>query len=418
SGVLLGDASLLHRIPTQPGLSGLPLSQYAPGDVGHWGFLRVTLRESAAQTVVARTLRRIHGQETTADLDPGEAEPSEEALALLESGQGPHDLTDPADALAARHVTWLRSHHPAEFIAACWDSPAGSVPQNVLRAEARTLGIPVLPLDVNRSAEECEAEDHRETPDGAAAGTHEKFRAHETPGTPERSRAHEKFRAHEKTSTHETPAIPESSGSPGSSRGLGLRPGLRDVPGLSAAERKRLIAGRPYHSVEELLTRAAVSRATVRKLAEAGALDSLCGPADGQEARAALVRNLQELAHRPSGVPLAAVRGQLTLPLGDRLEVHDGEEAVPGSPVEGAPATESATDAGAAADDDAAADPEAAGSEAADSEAGAETPSGAPAGLAAVVGTPRLSRVRTPAPSEFPPPTSRTPDPVRRTGSG
>lgn len=412
SGVLLGDASLLHRIPAQPGPSGLPLSQYAPGDLGHWGFLRVTLRESAAQTVIARTLRRIHDQEVTADLDPGEAEPSEEALALLESGQGPYDLTDPADVLAARHVTWLRSHHPAASIAACWDSPAGSVPQNVLRAEARKLGIPVLPLDVNRSAEECEAEDHRETPDGAAAGTHEKFRAHETPDTPEW------FRADENTSTHEAPGTHESPVTPRSSRGLGLRPGLRDVPGLSAAERKRLMAARPYHSVEELLTRAAVSRATVRKLAEAGALDALCGPAGGQEARAALVRNLQELAHRPSSVPLAGVRGQLTLPLGDRLEVHDGEEPVPGSPVEGAPANESATDAGAAADDDPAADPEAAGTEAVDSEAGAETPSGATAGLAAVVGAPRLSRVRTPAPPEFPPPTSRTPDPVRRTGSG
>lgn len=400
SGVLLGDASLLHRIPTQPGTAGLPLSQYAPEDLGHWGFLRVTLRESSAQTVIARTLRRIHGQEVTADLDPGEAEPSEEALALLESEQGLFALTDPADVLAARHVTWLRSHHPAEFIAACWDSPAGSVPQNVLRAEARKLGIPVLPLDVNRSAEECEAEDHRETPAGAA-GTHERartperFRAHETPGTPEWSRAHEK------TGTQ------ESSGAPASSRDLGLRPGLRDVPGLSAAERKRLIAGRPYHSVEELLTRAAVSRATVKKLAEAGALDALCGPAGGQEARAALIRNLQELAHRPSGVPLAGVRGQLTLPLGDGLEVHDAEGLLPGSPAEDAPGTASATDAGADMD-----------SEAPDSEAEAETPGGAASEPTVTPAHRQLSRVRTPAPSEFPPPTSRTPDPVRRTGSG
>ncbi|MDQ0710539.1 hypothetical protein QFZ52_003191 [Arthrobacter woluwensis] len=392
SGVLLGDTSLLHRIPTQPGGAGLPLSQYAPGDLGHWGFLRVTLRESAAQTVIARTLRRIQGQETTAGLTPGEAEPSEESLALLGSEQSPFAPTDPADVLAARHVTWLRSHHPAEFIAACWDSPAVPAPQNVLRAEARNLGIPVLPLDVNRSAEECEAEDHRETPDDDAAN-------HEGPGTPE------KPRAHERPGTPEKPGPYEKPGTQGSSRSVGLRPGLRDVPGLSAAERKRLVAGRPYHSVDELFTRAAVSRATVRKLAEAGALDSLCGPGGGQEARAALVRNLQELAHRPAGGPRVGVLGQLTLPLGDSLEVHDGEGLVTGSPVEGAPETDSY--------DDAAADPEAA-----DSEAGAEAAGGMPAGLAAVVGAPRLSRVRTPAPSEFPPPTSHTPDPVRRTGSG
>lgn len=367
SGLLFGDASLLHRIPTQPGGSGLPLSQYAPDDLVHWGALRVTLRESATQTVIARTLRKLMlrklpGDETSASLTALDMEPAEEAFAATAAEQETPAFTDPAEAMAAHHVAWLRSRNPAAFIAACWDSPVGSAPRHLLRAEARRLGIPVLPLDVNRSSEECEVEDDQATADGVALG------------------------------------IGRRSG------GSGLRPGLRDVPGLSAAERKRLVAGRPYHSVDELFTRAALSGATVRKLAEAGALDSLCGPESGQDARAAMVRNLQELGARPTGAPRAGVRGQLTLPLGDRLEVHD-DGLVTGSLAEGAAEAEP--------HDDAAADPEAAGSG-----EGPEALGGPPAELAAVVGPPQLSRARTPVRSESPPPTSHTPDPVRRTGSG
>ncbi|MFK0073455.1 PHP domain-containing protein [Arthrobacter woluwensis] len=389
SGLLFGDPSLLHRIPTQPGGSGLPLSQYAPDDLTHWGALRVTLRESATQTVIARTLRKLthpeptsqelQTEETSVGLTAEQMEPGETAFTVTAAEQGTTPITDPAGAMAAHHVTWLRTRHPAAFIAACWDTPAEAAPRHLLRAEARRLGIPVLPLDVNRSSEECEVEGDRATSDGFAPGT---------------------------------------SG-PG---GSGLRPGLRDVPGVSAAERKRLVDARPYRTVDELFTRAGLSRATVRKLAEAGALDALCGPDSGQDARAALVRTLQELGARPAGTSRAGVSGQQALPFGDGLEVHD-VGLVTGSPVDG--------DAEADPHDDAAADPAAADSGATDSEgsesaAGPETPSGAtagaPAGPAAgppaVVGGPRLSRVRTPAPSESPPRTSHTPDPVRRTGSG
>ncbi|MEZ2372907.1 PHP domain-containing protein [Arthrobacter sp. RCC_34] len=381
SGLLFGDASLLHRVPTQPGGSGLPLSQYAPDDLVHWGALRVTLRESATQTVIARTLRKLglqepplrkpQSEEPSTGLTALDMEPAEATAPVTATESETPAFTDPAEAMAAHHMAWLRSRHPAAFIAACWDCPAESAPRHLLRAEARRLGIPVLPLDVNQSSEECAVEADRATADGVAPGTG------------------------------------------GRSGGSGLRPGLRDVSGVSTAERKRLVAGRPYRSVEELFTRAALSRATVRKLAEAGALESLCsseGGQNGQDARAAMVRNLQELGARPVGTSRAGVRGQLALPLGDRLEVHDDEGLVTGSPVEGGAEAEP--------HDDASADPDAADPEAADSEAGSETPSRAPAGLAAVIHAPQLSRARTPGLSESPPPTSHTPVPVRRTGSG
>lgn len=394
SGLLFGDPSLLHRIPTQPGGSGLPLSQYAPDDLAHWGALRVTLRESATQTVIARTLRKLthrestsqelQTEETSAGFTAKQMEPGETAFAVTGAEQGTTPFTDPAGAMAAHHVAWLRTRHPAAFIAACWDSPTDGAPRHLLRAEARRLGISVLPLDVNRSSEECEVEGDRATSDGFAPGT---------------------------------------SG-PG---GSGLRPGLRDVPGVSAAERKRLVDARPYRTVDELFTRAGLSRATVRKLAEAGALDALCGPDSGQDARAALVRTLQELGARPAGTSRAGVSGQLALPLGDGLEVHD-VGLVTGSPVDGDAKADPHDDAAAdpAAADSGAADSGATESEAPESAAGPETPSGAtagaPAGPAAgppaVTGGPRLSRVRTPAPSESLPRTSHTPDPGRRTGSG
>jgi error-prone DNA polymerase len=49
-------------------------------------------------------------------------------------------------------TTWLKAHYPAHYLAAFLTAqPAGFFPPHVVLEEARLLGIPVLPPDVNRS---------------------------------------------------------------------------------------------------------------------------------------------------------------------------------------------------------------------------------------------------------------------------
>jgi len=181
-----------------------------------------------------------------------------------------------AFALPSHQSAWLKARHPEAFLAGLWEHEASSHPRELLLAEARRLGVPVLPVDVNHSDEECHVE--RSGP-GQGAGR------------------------------------------------LGVRLSLKGVPGLSEAERKRLIACRPYATLDELRTRAKVSPGTLRRLAAQGALDSLHRAPDGQTGHSELVRSLQELTARPAGAPRAQVEGQLTLPqlLGDEGDEGDAQ---------------------------------------------------------------------------------------------
>ena len=59
-----------------------------------------------------------------------------------------------AYAVTAYQTLWLKSHYPAEFLAAVLSNqPMGYYPSRVLAAEARRFGVDVLPLDINNSSE-------------------------------------------------------------------------------------------------------------------------------------------------------------------------------------------------------------------------------------------------------------------------
>jgi len=59
-----------------------------------------------------------------------------------------------AYAITAYQTLWLKSHYPAEFLAAVLSNqPMGYYPSRVLVAEARRFGIEVLPPDINNSSE-------------------------------------------------------------------------------------------------------------------------------------------------------------------------------------------------------------------------------------------------------------------------
>ncbi|MBU4459022.1 MAG: DNA polymerase III subunit alpha [Verrucomicrobia bacterium] len=58
-----------------------------------------------------------------------------------------------ASAELAYRAAWLKAHHPVEFLAAAMSNESGDTARvSALSAEARTLGIPVLGPDANRSA--------------------------------------------------------------------------------------------------------------------------------------------------------------------------------------------------------------------------------------------------------------------------
>jgi len=60
----------------------------------------------------------------------------------------------------AYQTLWLKCHYPAEFITAVLSNqPMGYYPPRVLVADARRLGIKILPLDINKSCDNYNVED-------------------------------------------------------------------------------------------------------------------------------------------------------------------------------------------------------------------------------------------------------------------
>ena len=128
-----------------------------------------------------------------------------------------------AFAVPTYRSAWLKAHYPAHFLAGILTHDPGMYPRRALLDDARRHGVPILPLDVNRSEPEYVAEE-------MATGEY------------------------------------------------GIRLALQDVHGISDAEVRSILiarAERPFTSVEDLLRRTSVSRPVVEALAHAGAFDAL-----------------------------------------------------------------------------------------------------------------------------------------------
>ncbi|MGW7576843.1 DNA polymerase III subunit alpha [Streptomyces sp. NPDC054765] len=180
-----------------------------------------------------------------------------------------------AFAVPTYQSAWLKAHHPAAFYAGLLTHDPGMYPKRLLLADARRRGVPVLPLDVNRSAVAHRIE--------LVSGSGE--------------------------------------GGPRSGAVWGLRLALCDVHGMSEAEAQRIAAGQPYRSLQDLWQRARPSRPVAERLARVGALDAFGAN------RRDLLLYLAELHHhgrRTSG-------GQLTLPAGalDSAGPERGERTAP-----------------------------------------------------------------------------------------
>ncbi|WP_021598495.1 DNA polymerase III subunit alpha [Actinomadura welshii] len=168
-------------------------------------------------------------------------------------------------ALPTYQSAWLKRHHTAAFYAGVLTHDPGMYPKRVILDDARHFGVPILPLDVNRSAADWHAE-------------------------------------------------PVSEGGP-----TGIRVALSEVRGISAAEVGAIVDARPYASLTDFRRRARVSRPTAERLVLAGAFDTVH---DGVPRRDLLCRvgALDRATARPGRVP----EGQL--PLGDATPPGPAEE--------------------------------------------------------------------------------------------
>ena len=156
--------------------------------------------------------------------------------------------------------SWLRWRYPAAFACALLNSqPMGFyAPAQIVR-DAREHGVEVREVDVNHSDWDCTLE----SPLPLAGG--EEAQSAEGVGL---------F-----SSDRPTPLPPPASG-----RGkVTLRLGLRQVDGLQVEAAERVVARRPYATVEELRSRGRVPVHAVQRLAAADAFRSM-----GLDRRAAL----------------------------------------------------------------------------------------------------------------------------------
>jgi error-prone DNA polymerase len=160
-----------------------------------------------------------------------------------------------AFALPTYQSAWLKTHYPAEFLAGILTHDPGMYPKRLLLTEARRMGIPVLPLDVNASDDVFHVE---------------------------RVRA---------------PRTPVARTYPGD---LGIRLSLVDVQGISEAELTRIVENRPYTSIADFYQRAQPSRRLLLRLAQVGALDSVAGEGRTRGDAVARVRQLIARASRPA----------------------------------------------------------------------------------------------------------------------
>jgi error-prone DNA polymerase len=167
--------------------------------------------------------------------------------------------------------SWLKWKYPAAFACALLNSqPMGFyAPAQIVR-DAREHGVAVRAVDVNCSEWDCTLENLPSLQGRGLRGGSQPnaLNAHEDAP----SAASSRFR-----STHPQPLPYREGGQPA------LRLGLRQIDGLQREAAERLVAQRPYRTVEELRSRGGVPVHAVQRLAAADAFRSI-----GLDRRAAL----------------------------------------------------------------------------------------------------------------------------------
>jgi len=193
---------------------------FSPGEAD--GLRRAMSRKRSEAAIEAYHERFVEGAAERHGADEATAE-RVYAMIVGFSGFGFPKAHGAAFGLLAYQSTWLRVHHPAEFLCALMnEQPMGFYPPDALVHEAQRRGVEVAPPEVNASEVLCRVEE-----DG------------------------------------------------------GVRIGLAYVQGVHAREVAALMAAReragPFGGLEDLVSRAGAGRAALAQLAWAGACDALAG---------------------------------------------------------------------------------------------------------------------------------------------
>ena len=183
----------------------------------------------------------------------------------------------------AYQTAYLKTHYPAEFLTGILNNePMGFYPANVIIEEARRLGIPLLPVDVNESEARFAIYDLRFTicPDAEDDWPH--------PERPSTSSG---------CSGCWIGQQPEGENRIVNSKSSivnGIRVGLNQVKNISEAEVKSILearAERLFSSFSDFCLRAKCDRSTVENLVNCGAFDAFGHPRGKLLWLAAEIRN-------------------------------------------------------------------------------------------------------------------------------
>ena len=153
-----------------------------------------------------------------------------------------------AFAVPTYQSAWLKTHYPTEFMAGLFTHDPGMYPRRLLLAEARRLGVQILPIDVNLSTREYLTE---------------------------------------KLPTEQEPPLAEPPK-------LAVRLALNEIQGVSEAELDRIVAEQPFQTITDFYQRAKPSRRTLERLALIGALDNLARKS-GEYTRGDILVRIREL---------------------------------------------------------------------------------------------------------------------------
>jgi error-prone DNA polymerase len=155
-----------------------------------------------------------------------------------------------AFALPTYQSAWLKTHFPTEFMAGLFTHDPGMYPRRLLLAEARRLGVKILPIDINES-----------------------------------SREYRVVMAERKTISPSEPDV-------------GIRLALNEIRSVSEAELERIFKNQPFENLTDFYLRAKPNRRTFEHLALIGAFDSI-SPGSNRGEILARVKQLNAVKRKP-----------------------------------------------------------------------------------------------------------------------
>jgi len=201
-----------------------------------------------------------------------------------------------AFAVPTYQSAWLKANHPAAFYAGILTHEPGMYPRRALLDDARHEGIPILPLDVNRSQPQYSIElVHGAADEEGCAATEDGRIAYcdapssDPPRAPSgrASGAPLSLRVDDPASSAPRISDPSpaslASAAPSAQERFGVRIGLMHVEGISQAEIDSVVQARvraAFTGLVDFCRRTRVSRPVVENLIHAGGLDAFGGRRD------------------------------------------------------------------------------------------------------------------------------------------